>query len=173
MLPSWRNTMSNYGVVGENVGSVGRWIRFVLGVVVVLFVLTDFYPVSHSHSMAFYIMLALSFAGIVAVFTLVHAVLGDKLKGRSAWWGTIIFVVPTMFLLIYLLNLSGLNHPFRLALILYIGVSFFFQWRDKYGGCEVVSIPNAILRKNYGSYCVPLLPLDAAEKLIVDKFGKS
>ena len=49
---------------------------------------------------------------------------------------------------------------------------FFFQWRAKYGGCEVVTIPNFIFRKDYGSYCVPLLPLDMAEKFIVEKIGK-
>jgi len=176
--------MSRYGEVGTNVGSVGRWTRFVLGIIVILFVATDFFPATHDHDLWSVTMIILSLAGIIAIFTLVHAGLGNKLIGRSAWWGTIIFVIPTMFLLIapefnpryqigYLFNYPELNHPFRLALLLYIGISFFFQWRDKYGGCEVVAIPNAILRKNYGSYCLPLLPLDAAEKLIVERISKS
>ncbi len=95
-----------------------------------------------------------------------------------------IFVVPAMFFLVapefnsglqigHWLNLPELNHPFRLALFLYVGVSLFLQWQAKYGGCEVVSIPNFIFRKDYGSYCVPLLPLDVTEKFIVDRFQKS
>jgi len=175
--------MSDYGVVGVNVGSVGRWTRFILGIVVILFVATDFIPATHAHGSSFFVMLILSFIALIVVFTAVHAILGDSLAGRSAWWGTIIFVVPIMFLLIapeidskfqpgHWLNYPELNHPFRIALLLYIGFSFFFQWRDKYGGCEAVAIPNFILKKNYGSYCIPLLPLDITEKFIVDKLGK-
>jgi len=53
--------------------------------------------------------------------------------------------------------------------LLYVGASFFFQWGARYGGCEVVAIPNFLFKKNYGSYCVPLLPLDVIEKAIVEK----
>ncbi len=172
--------MASYGELGVNVGSVGRWTRFVLGILIVAFVATDFYPITHTHSAASYLMMALSFLGITAVYTTVHMLVGDKLNGKNAWWGTLIFVVPAMFLLIapgfdpslqvgYWLNLPALNHPFMLALLLYVGISFFFQWRAEYGGCEVVAIPNFLFRKNYGSYCVPLLPLDAIEKFIVEK----
>ncbi len=172
--------MASYGELGVNVGSVGRWTRFVLGILIVAIVATDFYPTTHTHSAASYLMMALSFLGITAVYTLVHVLIGDKLIGKSAWWGTLIFVVPTIFLLIapafdpslqvgYWVNLPALNHPFELALLLYVGISFFFQWRAEYGGCEVLAIPNFLFRKNYGSYCVPLLPLDAIEKLIVEK----
>jgi hypothetical protein len=176
--------MAIYGEVGINVGSVGRWTRFVLGVLVILLVATDFVSTTHTHGTASYLMMALSFAAILGAYTLTHVLIGDRLSGKSAWWGTLIFVVPAMFLIVapefnsrlqpgYLFNLPELNHPFQLALLTYIGISFFFQWRDKYGGCEVVSIPNFIFKKNYGSYCVPLLPLDFVEKLIVEKFSKS
>ncbi len=176
--------MASYGEVGVNVGSVGRWTRFVLGFLIIGFVATDFYPVTHSHSAASYLMMVLSFVGIIAIYTLVHVTIGDKLRGKSAWWGTLIFVAPTIFLLLgpsfdpslqmgHWLNMPDLNHPFVLALLLYVGVSFFFQWGARYGGCEVVAIPNALFRKNYGSYCVPLLPLDVIEKLIVEKRSAS
>ena len=174
--------MSSYGEVGLNVGSVGRWTRFFLGVLMIVYVAMDFYPITHTHDMASYLMIVGSFVAIVGVYTLVHALIGDKLSGKSSWWGTLVFVVPIMFLLMapmfnpglqvgHWLDLPALNHPFQIALLLYIGISFFFQWRDKYGGCEVVSIPNFILKKKYGSYCVPLLPLDMLEKAIVDKTG--
>ncbi len=174
--------MANYGEVGVNVGSVGRWTRFVLGIFMILFVAVDFFAATHTHSMASYLLMALSFVAILGIYTLGHVLVGDKLSGKSAWWGTLIFVVPAMFLLIApafnpslqlgnLIALPELNHPFQLALLSYIGVSFFFQWRAKYGGCEVVTIPNFIFKKDYGSYCVPLLPLDMLEKLIVEKLG--
>ncbi len=84
--------MASYGEVGVNVGTVGRWARFVLGILIIAFVVTDFYPVTHAHSTASYLMLAFSFAGIIIVYTLVHITIGDKLRGKSAWWGTLINV---------------------------------------------------------------------------------
>jgi hypothetical protein len=174
--------MTSYGEVGVNVGSVGRWTRFVLGIVVFILVATDLFFTTHTHSSTFYLLMVMSFLAILAIFTSVHVLIGDKLINKNSIWATLIFVVPTMFLLIapdvnlgmqigYWINIPALNHPFQMALILYIGISFFAQWRDKYGGCEVVSIPNLFFRKNYGSYCVPLLPLDIVEKLIVEKIA--
>jgi len=175
--------MTSYGEVGVNVGSVGRWIRFVLGIVVFILVATDLFFSTHTHSSSFYLMMVMSFLAILAIYTSVHVLIGDKLINKNSIWATLIFVVPTMFLLIapyvdsgmqigYWINIPALNHPFEMALILYLGVSFIVQWRDKYGGCEVVSIPNLLFRKNYGSYCVPLLPLDIIEKFIVERTGK-
>jgi len=137
--------MAGYGQVGVNVGSVGRWTRFILGILLIVFVATDFYPVTHSHSSASYLMLALSFLGIIAVYTIVHVMIGDKLRGKSPWWGTLIFVAPVLFLLLapsfdpglqvgHWLNMPALNHPFMLALLLYVSLSFFFQWGARYGG---------------------------------------
>ena len=176
--------MANYGQVGINVGSVGRWTRFILGILVILLVATDFFSATHTHSLGFYVMMLLSFAAILGIFTLGHVLVGDSLNGKSAWWGTLIFVVSAMFLIFapdfnpklqvgYLLGFPELNHPFGLALLMYIGLSFFFQWRARYGGCEVVTIPNFIFRKEYGSYCVPLLPLDIAEKFIIERMHRS
>ncbi len=175
--------MTTYGEVGINVGGIGRWTRFVLGIVVLILVATDFYPSTHAHAASFYWLFVVSFLVIIATYTSIHVLIGDKLIGKNPLWATLIFVVPTMFLLIApmvspalsignWIDYPVLNHPFELALLLYIGASFFAQWRDKYGGCEVVSIPNLFFRKNYGSYCVPLLPLDLAEKFITDKAEK-
>jgi hypothetical protein len=46
------------------------------------------------------------------------------------------------------------------------------QFFTKYGGCEVIVIQNLIYRKRCLSYCVPLLPLDMAEKAIVDALAR-
>ena len=175
--------MTTYGEVGVNVGHVGRWVRFILGIVVILFVTTDLFSSTHAHTLFFYLTMVISFLAIMTIFTSVHVLIGDKLVDKSSVWATLIFVVPTMFLLVapfvnsnlqvgYWINFPELNHPFQMALIVYIGVSFFVQWRDKYGGCEVVSIPNLFFKKNYGSYCVPLLPLDLIEKLLIERTDK-
>ena len=36
--------MASYGEVGVNIGSFGRWTRFVLGILIIALAATDFYP---------------------------------------------------------------------------------------------------------------------------------
>jgi len=176
--------MDTFSKIGINVGPVGRWTRLGLGIALILFIGADFYPVTHPHTLGTYVFIVASFFGLLLIFTSAHLLFGERLANKPAIWGTLIFVAPTIFLIVapefdpsmqlgYWLNFPELNHPFRLALLLYIGVSFLFQWRDKYGGCEVVSIPNFLFRKSYGSYCVPLLPLDFVEKKLMDRFRRS
>ena len=92
--------MTGYGKVGLNVGSVGRWTRFGLGLITVAYVLSDFYPSTHSHSANFFLLMILSFISIVGIYTFGHVFLGSRLSGKSAWWGTLLFVVPAMFLIV-------------------------------------------------------------------------
>ncbi|MEE2898284.1 MAG: DUF6410 domain-containing protein [Gemmatimonadota bacterium] len=58
------------------------------------------------------------------------------------------------------------------AMLLYVGISLLVQFFTTYGGCEVIAIQNLIFRKRASSYCVPLLPLDLAEKAIVDRLAR-
>ena len=64
--------MTSYGEVGVNVGSVGRWTRLVMGIGVMVMVAADFYPVTHEHSVASYLMIVASFVAITGIYTLGH-----------------------------------------------------------------------------------------------------
>jgi hypothetical protein len=55
------------------------------------------------------------------------------------------------------------------AMALYVGLSLILQWRIKYGGCEVVSLPILLFKRRYPSYCIPLVAVDAVEKAVVDR----
>lgn len=59
--------------------------------------------------------------------------------------------------------------PFILAMGLYIGASFLLQWKLKYGGGEVVAIPILLFKKRYATYCIPLVAVDAVEKVVADR----
>ena len=72
----------------------------------------------------------------------------------------------------YLIGMPFVNHPLMLAMLLYVGISLAVQFLTKYGGCEVIAIQNLIYRKRCSSYCMPLLPLDMAEKAIVDALAR-
>ena len=80
-----------------------------MGIGLIALVATDFYPVTHTHSMTSYLMIAISFVAITGIYTLVHVLIGDRLSGKNAWWGTFIFVVPAMFLLVAPVVNSGLQ----------------------------------------------------------------
>ena len=72
----------------------------------------------------------------------------------------------------YLIGMPYVNHPLMLAMFVYVGISLAVQFLTKYGGCEVIAIQNLIYRKRCASYWVPLLPLDMAEKAIVDALAR-
>lgn len=177
--------MSTYGTVGKDVGTVGRWIRLAGGGLILLLVLADFVGGTHSHSARTNALIVLFFVAIVFAYHGVYLWVHPWVRGKSPWIPTMIFVVPAMYFSTinaflvrpelsfgYLIGAPYVNHPLTIAMLLYIGVSFPVQFFTRYGGCEVVAIQNLIFKKELTSYCVPLLPLDAVEKAIVDGIAK-
>ena len=172
--------MSKYGRVGWDVGIVGRWFRLVMGVLMTSFFVLDFVGGSHTHSLRTNVLTGLLFVGFVLVYFAAYLLVIERVKEKSPWIPTVLFVFPAMYFLIngtivptelsfgYLIGMPYVDHPIMLAMLLYVGVSMGVQFFTKYGGCEVIAIQNLIYRKQCVSYCVPLLPLDMAEKAIVD-----
>lgn len=177
--------MSKYGQVGWDVGVVGRWSRLVTGLLIMFVVFFDFLGGTHEHSLRTNVLTAVFFIGFVLAYLGVYLLTVDRVENMSPWIPTIIFVLPAIYFSFvnaflvpfessfgYLIGLPYVNHPITLAMTLYIGISFPVQFFTKYGGCEVIAIPNLIYRKRCSSYCVPLLPLDLAEKTIVDALAR-
>lgn len=173
--------MSKYGQVGWDVGIVGRWVRLAAGVLILAAVLFDFFGGGHVHSLKMNLLVAVFFVAFVVAYLAVYLLVADRIAGKSPWISTMIFVLPAIYFSTinaffvpyelsfgYLIGLPSINHPITIAMLLYIGVSFPIQFFTKYGGCEVIAIQNLIYRKKFSSYCVPLLPLDIVEKMIVD-----
>ena len=175
--------MSKYGQVGWDVGIVGRWFRLVMGTLMMGFFVFDFVGGDHTHSLRTNVLTGLFFVGFVLVYFAAYLLVIEKVKNRSPWIPTVLFVFPAMYFLIngimpfelsfgYLIGLPYVNHPIFLAMLLYVGVSMGVQFFTRYGGCEVIAIQNLIYRKRCLSYCVPLLPLDMAEKATVDALAR-
>ena len=92
----------------------------------------------------------------------------------NAWLNTLILVGPAFVIAFWnplLAPLTGLElpFPFTLAFLAYIGISYLLQWRIKYGGCEVVAFPIILFKRRYTTYCIPVVAVDAIEKVVVDK----
>ena len=144
----------------------------------------DFVGSSHTHSLRTNVLTGLFFVGFVLVYFAAYLLVIERVKDKSPWIPTMIFVFPAMYFLIngmivplelrfgHLIGMPYVNHPLMLAMLLYAGVSIAVQFFTKYGGCEVIAIQNLIYRKRCSSYCVPLLPLDMAEKAIVDALAR-
>ena len=176
--------MSTYGKVGWDVGIVGRWFRLVMGAGMLLIVLGDFVGGGHTHSLRTNALTVLFFVGFLIAYFGLYLLVVDRVKHMSPWVPTIIFVLPAMYFMMngilvpfewsfgYLIGLPYVNHPISIAIFLYIGISLPVQFFTRYGGCEVIAIQNLIYKKECSSYCVPLLPLDMAEKAIVDRLAQ-
>ncbi len=169
--------MSDSKQLGVSVGPIGRTIRLLIGICTLLWTATDFFSTSHDHNVLFFVLMFVSFFTLTLAYTLVHLLFANTLFRKSPIYATLIFVLPMLYMIIapeidasqqfgHWFGYPQLNHPFRIALLIFLGVSFIIQWFDKYGGCEVVAIPNFLFRKNYGSYCLPILPIDILERKI-------
>ncbi len=176
--------MSKYGQVGWDVGIVGRWSRLLIAVTATSLVVSDLVGAFHTHSLRTNVLTGLFFVGFVLVYFAAYLLVIERVKDMSPWIPTMIFVFPAMYFMSngvfvplelrfgHLIGMPYVNHPMMLAMVLYAGVSIAVQFFTKYGGCEVIAIQNLVYRKRCLSYCVPLLPLDVAEKAIVDALAR-
>ena len=168
-----------YGTLGINVGIVGRWIRFgyafLILVPMILGAIQSFNPSAQVFMFTLFVLL--NFAGITAVYLAAYYYLGKFFSKNHGILNTAILVGPVFVIAFwnpFFSRFTGFLVPsaFLTALTLYFGISLLVQWKLKYGGCEVVSFPILFFKKRYKTYCIPLVVVDAAEKVVVDKVFK-
>ena len=154
---------SNYGVLGLDLGVVGRLLRLLVGVAITAQITYSLATVTPSA--AFLGMAFTYFAAVLIAYTTAHWILGERILSRSnPWVGTAIILGPVLVALVF-----DLGPPeFQLGLRLYVGVSLLLTAFMGYGGCEVVALPSLLFGKRYAVYC-PYNALDAVEKAVVDR----
>ena len=166
-----------FGKLGLDVGLFGRWSRLLWGAAILLPLafgaVRDLQ--SSGSSLAFYGLAGAYFVGISAAYVSVYWTLGERFFARAnPWINTAIFVGPAFAVAWWELlfrPLTGLALPSALPLGMsaYIGLSFILQWKIRYGGCEVVALPILLSKRRYTTYCLPLVALDAVEKVVVER----
>ena len=171
---------SKYGTLGLDVGTLGRWSRLITGLLILtplmINVVLNLSP--SKGSIRFYGLFLVYFTAILVVYSLVYRFLGERFFAKvNPWITTAIFVGPAILvawwdLLVAPFTSLRLPQPLVLAMAVYIAISLILQWWIKYGGCEVVSIPILLFRRRYPSYCIPLVAIDAVEKVVVDSREK-
>ena len=166
-----------FGKLGLDVGLFGRWSRLLWGVAILL-------PVAvgavrdlqgSGSSLSFYGLAGAYFLGIAAAYVLVYRSFGERFFARAnPWVNTAVFVGPAFVgawweLLFQPLTGLALPSALPLAMSAYIGISFILQWKIRYGGCEVVALPILLSKRRHTTYCLPLVAVDAIEKVVVDR----
>ncbi len=166
---------SEFGILGQDMGTAGRWSRLVFGLGFLILGITLL--VSNA-SLTYYTQTSIIFLLIVAVYIAAHYLLGERvLARRNPWIGTAIFVVPMLYLVFsaylgigigWIIGWADIDWPLSTAAIIYVGISFLVIWKTGYGGCEVVGIPNILFKRSYRTYCIPLVLVDVLEKGRID-----
>lgn len=147
--------------IGYDLGTVGAWVRIVIGVIASLALLVI--DISDADT-RFLVETALWFVGVLAAYTLVYVSLSRRILGRlNPWISTVIFYGPVLVLP----YVESLPSTFRFALALYVTVSIAVVVFIRYGGCEVVGIPSLLVRRRHVVYC-PWNTVDLVDKAIED-----
>ncbi len=169
--------MTKYGKVGLDVGNVGRWMRLAYSALILIPIIINFAQnFEGSTSLSFLGESMIYLVGIVVAYTAAYYLLGERLLAKvNPWINTLLFVGPAFVIAWWNIavpsSFASLPAPLGFGMAVYIGVSFVLQWKIRYGGCEVVSLPIILSRRRYPTYCIPLVAVDASEKQFMDSSG--
>lgn len=144
--------------LGRDLGPVGRLARVVAGLSSIGI---GVWLAAHEGISALDVAAIGGYLVLIALFYLaITAVLRPRLLGRiSPWTATTLFLTPAVVLGV----LPAVPTSLRVAVTLYYGASLLLIAAIRYGGCEVVGIPMALLRRRDVIYC-PLNAIDAVER---------
>jgi hypothetical protein len=172
-------TDGHYGILGYDLGRVGRWVRIgygpLIGIGAVASILLGLREAIDGSELL--LQAAAYFVAIAVAYLLVYGLLGERLFARAnPWLNTLILVGPALTIVYWNLTLGyavGADLPvaLQLAMLVYIGISYLVQALIGYGGCEVVAVPILVFRRRYVSYCLPIVMIDAAERGWVESTG--
>ena len=136
-------------VIGRDIGRAGRLVRVLAGLLnllAALSILSLMRPVTGADLAA----VAVAALATAAAYTVVIAIVGDRLLARlDPWLAALVVVAPLAVLFV----LPFVPDAVTVGAFLYVAVSQFVQAAIGYGGCEIVGIPTLVLRRRYTVYC--------------------
>lgn len=142
----------------------GRLLRFLLGALLLASVL----PVYARVSLGFTSMTALVVLGLVAVFTLLHMGVSRYGAALNRWVGAVLAVA--LLVAVYILGspdgiLFGRGEG-QLAALTFLSMSLLLAAIRADSGCEVMSIPGALLGQRSHLVCLVFSPIDWLERTL-------
>lgn len=105
------------------------------------------------------------FAELLAFYFVLHLIIRRYGAGLHRWYGALLAVTPVILLF-------ALGGPVgRVASVTYVGLSFLLQTIRADGGCEVLAIPAAVLRRPTHLNGILFSPIDLVEKHLTGPGG--
>jgi hypothetical protein len=158
-------------VTARRVGPLGTTARFVIGVLIVVLALTLDQPsrgVSWWDAAAAVIVLPLLTAGITVVVDAFYRrrAPAAAARARSPWSPAQIGAATIVIAMVIAVGtaLTFLTPIDRVAIFLFFGLSMVLAALRGYDGCEILALPNTILRRRDAIWCPLYTPIDSVER---------
>jgi hypothetical protein len=155
----------NLFIIGRGIGPVGRWLRLLLGLYFLIFLVVNplyLHPVPQEEIAAFALRVGGYTLLITAIYVAVFYLIGELVLSRmNPWTGTVIFLGIPMTLAL----LGFLPQTVEMAFWLYVSGSLVLIFFMRYGGCEAVALPSLLLKRRFTMYC-PFNTVDAVERAV-------
>lgn len=144
-------------MIGRNTTTLGRWVRLVGGLLLVLLAALSMISITDRADAR---GVLLSFLAILIAYELAYLLLEKPLLSRmNPWLNSLVMVVPALVIALAPVFPTAL----RYGMILYLGVTCILNAVTRYGGCEVLAIPTLVHGRQYAVYC-PTNLIDLAEQ---------
>ena len=148
-------------MVSRRTGTIGRSLRLLLGVCVMIVALPVYFEAGWSYNLRSLGIIA----ALVAFYSLMHYVVSRFVRGLNRCLGAILAVTP--IILVWFFGQGG--GPLfgqgegGTGAITYIGVSLLIDALRADSGCEVMAIPGLIFRDRTHLPCIVFSPVDTLE----------
>jgi len=148
---------------------VGRVLRILLGIVLMVYVAPVYFQVPVRVAVGSSLLML----GLIGVYSLIHIVVSRRIVAFGPFLGAI--VANGLLVALYVAGASGL--PFlghgkgQLAAVTFFGVSLVVAGVRAAPGCEVMAIPSLLFRKHTELACLIFSPLDRLERKLRSKRG--
>jgi hypothetical protein len=146
---------------------VGRALRILLGVVLMVYVTPVYFQVSVRVALGSLLLVL----GLIAVYALIHIVVSQRIVPFGPCLGVV--VAAGLLVALYVVGASGLpilgRGKGQLAAVTFLGVSLVVAGVRAAPGCEVMAIPGVLFGRHTELACLIFSPLDTLERKLRSK----
>src|SRR6266404_1230683 len=148
---------------------VGRVLRIVLGLVLMVYVVPVYFKVPARVAMGSLLLVL----GLIGVYSLIHIVVSQRILAFGPCLGAV--VANGLLIPLYVAGGSGLpifgHGKGQLAAVTFFGISLVVAGVRAAPGCEVMAIPSLLFGKHTELACLIFSPLDKLERKWRSKRG--
>ncbi|SRR5260370_3326553 len=148
---------------------VGRALRFVLGLALMVYAAPVFFQVPARVSVGSLLLIV----GLIGIYSLLHIIVSQRIVPLGSGLGAI--VANGLLVVLYFIGATGLpivgGGKGALAAVTFLGISLVVAGVRAAPGCEVMAIPSVLFGKHTELACIIFSPLDRLEGKMRSKRG--